>query len=162
MSARYEWAASGSRDSAYHPQNILLQSPQGLKYCVNCEEIENDKTYPSNCAVQQQFPKPQTVPSPQAESVSLDKLQTAVTSLHENSSVQQKFPKPLTVPSLQAESVLLAKLQTAVTSLHESSSVENSILQCQLIKAAADALLAVRRLSDTRSSSDTSVCENNS
>jgi len=63
-----------------------------------------------------------------------------------NNSVQQ-CSQP-TGPSPQAEPVLLAKLQTAVTSLHESGSVENSILQCQLIKAAADALLAVRKLND--------------
>ncbi|XP_065883092.1 protein ZNRD2-like [Dysidea avara] len=62
-------------------ENILLQSPQGLKYCVNCEEVENDKTYPSNSPVQQ-YSKP-TGASPQAEPVLLAKLQTAVTSLHE-------------------------------------------------------------------------------
>ena len=41
-----------------HP---ILQLLQGLKYCVNCEEVENVKAYPSNSPVQQ-YSKPTEVP----------------------------------------------------------------------------------------------------
>ena len=101
-------------------QNILLQSPQGVKYCVNCEEIEKDYT---------------SVSEPQ-QTVSQGHLLTPGDNNHLK--VEMNYQ--------HAECVLLTKLQDAVSALQESNCVEITIHQCQVIKACSEALMAIRKL----------------
>lgn len=106
-------------------KNILLQSPQGVKYCVNCEEIEKDQTRPS---------EPITQPPEHTE--------------HFNVTADINHPTAcrVNVDYKSIENVLLAKLQAAVMALQETNSTEVIIQQCQVIKACSEAVMAVRRL----------------
>lgn len=99
-------------------QNILLQSPQGVKYCVNCEEIEKDPSVVSSESMSQHRPAQHSTEPCTITDVTFESI----------------------------ENVLLSKLQAAVVTLQETNSSEITIHQCQVIKACSEAVLAVRRL----------------
>ena len=102
-------------------QNILLQSPQGVKYCVNCEEIEKETSAPpsSSRAQQQEL---LVAGSPSCK---------------------------VAVDYQQVQCVLLTKLQSAVSMVQETNMTEVVIQQCHVIKACAEAIVAIRALKDT-------------
>lgn len=85
---------------------------------MNCEEIEKD---PTSLSVSQ---------PPQGHFITPTN--------HPSSRIEINYE--------QVKCILLAKLQAAVTTLQETNSTEIIIHQCQLIKACAEALLAVSRL----------------
>ena len=101
------------------PQNILLQSPQGVKYCVNCEEAEK-------------------VPSAQQCQVNSNQVV--------NPGLRPDVPK---VNLEQVECVLLTKLHAAASVLQETNSTDITIHHCHVITACSEAILAVRKLSAT-------------
>ena len=99
------------------PQNILLQSPQGVKYCVNCEETEKE---PTSTSQQRQE--------------------------HLVASDSQSCNPKVDINYEQVECVLLTKLQAAVLTLQEANSSEITIHQCHVITACSEAILAIRKL----------------
>ena len=95
----------------------MLQSPQGVKYCVNCEETEKEPTSQPAAGSQEHL-----VASNQSRSAKVE------------------------INYEQVECVLLTKLQTAVLTLQETNSSEMTIHQCHVITACSEAILAIRKL----------------
>ena len=108
-------------ETCYVCKNILLQSPQGVKYCVNCEEIEKEPTGTSSSVSQQR-------------------------QRHLAASNQSLTHCKVEINYEQVECVLLTKLQAAVMTLQEASSTENTIQQCHVITACSEAILAIKKL----------------